>query len=155
MAHLISFSNWEDHSKNISLQVNRFGLPDAEYVVRSFWSCKSWLCDEKAPLFTGTVQPHETVLLAVRWRSVGKGSYIGGNIHISQGLEVEKLRNEKNKIDIWFSQKKRLCGHIDLVLPRKPKKATHNGKSVDWVTVNSAIYRFILWDDPGLLSIHY
>ncbi|MDO9545441.1 MAG: alpha-galactosidase [Pelolinea sp.] len=153
--HLVSFSNWEDQFINISFKSEMFGMPDAAYIVSSFWNHKTWMCEQRFPLFVGTIQPHETVLLAVRKQTKNNISYIGSDLHISQGLEVENLQIENNEIKLQFSDHKRLYGHIDFMLPGKPKETTHNGKKVDWIMVNNAIYRFMVDDDPGLFSITY
>ena len=153
--HLVSYSNWGDDSTNITLRTGMFGLPDAAYIVSSFWESKSWLCEKNNPLFTGVIQSHESVLLAVRKQTKDAIYFIGSNLHISQGLEVESLQIEKNEINLRFSDHKRLCGHIDIMLPDEPKKANHNNKKVDWVSLNDAVYRFLINDDPGLLTISF
>lgn len=153
--HLVSFSNWEDISIDISLRPEEFGLPKAAYTVSSFWENKSWECGKNVPLFEGSVQPHGTILLSVRRCTKESISYVGSNLHISQGLEVEKLKFGKNKLNLWFSKHKRLCGHIDLVIPNEPIRAVHNDKKADWIFLYNRVYRFMIDDDPGLLTIDY
>ena len=154
--HLVSYSNWKDQSLDVSLGREAFGLKSEEYVVSSFWDSTSWHVGENDRLFSGTILPHGTILLAVRELKKIESSYIGSNLHISQGLEIERFQIGEGGLNLQFSRDKRLTGYLELSLPSIPRSAIHQGKAVKWVRTNNSSYRFFLeGEDPGKLSITY
>jgi alpha-galactosidase len=154
--HLISYSNWKAQPLEVSLGCEAFGLKNEEYIVSSFWDSTSWRVGKNDLLFSGTILPHVTLLLAVRALKKAESFYIGSNLHISQGLEIERFQIGNGELNLQFSQEKRLAGYIELSLPSIPRAATHQGKVVKWVPTNAGSYRFFLEDEnPGILSITY
>ena len=154
--HLVSYSNWKNKPLDVSLGYEAFGLKKDEFIVSSFWNSKSWRVGEKDLLFSGTILPHATVLLAVRILKKNGSFYIGSDLHISQGLEIEKCQFSKRELNLQFSQEKRLTGYIELSLPRIPRSANHQGKAVKWIRTSESSYRFFIeGENPGTLSITY
>ena len=154
--YLISYSNWKDQPIDVSLGNEAFGLKSEEYIVSSFWDSTSWRVGENDLLFSGTILPHATLLLAVRACKKAEGFYIGSNLHISQGLEIERFQVGKGELNLKFSRDKRLAGNIELSLPRIPRSVICQGKAVKWVQTDDSSYRFFLeYEDPDILSITY
>ena len=154
--HLVSYSNWKDQPLDVSLRCEAFSLKSEEYIVSSFWDSTSWVVSENDVLFSGTILPHATLLLAVRTLRKGEGSYIGSNLHISQGLEIERFQIGEGELNLQFSRDKQLAGYIELSLPRLPRSAIYQGKVVKWVRIRDSSYRFFLeGEDPDILSITY
>jgi alpha-galactosidase len=152
---IVSFSNWGNAPINKSLQAEDFGLPKGTYYVSSFWESQSWECGKNTPIYEGIVQPHETILLSVRQYSQESIFFIGSNLHISQGLEIEKMTFSKNEIHFQFSNDRHLEGFIDLLLPKVPKKSVLNNSAIEYIPKGRNIYRFKIEGDPGLLTISY
>ena len=154
--HLVSYSNWKDQPIDVSLGCEAFGLKSEEYVVSSFWDSTSWRVGENDLLFSGTILPHGTILLAVRELKKKEGFYIGSDLHISQGLEIERFQIGERELNLQFSLDKRLAGYIELSLPGIPRSAVHQGKAVKWVRTSDNSYRFFLeGEDPGIFTITY
>jgi len=140
----------------VSLGREEFGLKSEEYIVSSFWDSTSWRVRKNDLLFSGTILPHGTILLAVRELKKIECFYIGSNLHISQGLEIERFQIGEGELNLQFSRGKRLEGYIELSLPSIPRSVIHQGKVVKWVRTSDSSYRFLLeGEDPGLLSITY
>ncbi|MCD6577592.1 MAG: alpha-galactosidase [Anaerolineaceae bacterium] len=154
--HLVSFSNWKDQPLNISLGCEAFGLKKDEFIISSFWDSTSWRVGEGEYLFSGTVLPHATVLLAIRSLKKNECFYIGSDLHISQGLEIEKCSFGKRELNLQFSQGKVLTGYIELSLPDVPQSAIYQGKGIEWIRISENGYRFFIeGENPGILSVMY
>ena len=154
--HLVSYSNWKDQSLDVSLGCEAFNIKSEKYLVSSFLDSTSWRVGENDMLFSGNILPHATLLLAVRALQEGEGFYIGSNLHISQGLEIERFQIGEGELNLEFLRGKRLTGYIELSLPRMPRSAIYHGKTVKWIRTRHSSYRFFLeCEDPDILSITY
>ena len=153
--HIASFSNWGNAPIQKMIHAEDFDLPNGHYFISSFWKNQSWECEEKTPLFEGVVQPHETILLSIRKYAQESVFFVGSNLHISQGLEIEEMTCGKNTIHILFSRHRRLEGFIDLILPKEPKSSFLGQNKIKYVQQGHNIYRFMIDNDPGMLTIDY
>lgn len=125
--HLISISNWGDHGKDITLDLKEYQLPAGKYWARSFWDQKTYQIDEDGILPLKGVPAHGTVVLALRRKEEGKVQYLGSDLHISQGQEINNWKTKGKKLEIEFALPRKADGQVEFYLPEKPKCITFNG----------------------------
>jgi alpha-galactosidase len=147
--HLLARFNWEDTPQDLSLLPGDFDLdPRPAYWGREFWRSEVGLLSEKGWAFPAC-PPHSVILLAVRPHTPERPQYLGSDLHISQGLELESWRWEPSSGELSFclSRPDRARGVVDLALPRPPRLAALNGKPLTWEQFDPGVYRFALQFD--------
>jgi alpha-galactosidase len=147
--HLLATFNWDDQTRDKEIPLERFGLDAGKiYLARSFWDGAT---DEVASghLTLKGIPPHGVRLLALRPAppqsppfTGGMGSvYLGGNLHISQGLEVETFQVSEKVLKLHIQKPGSSHGQVDLYLPEAPHKVIVNSQSTSWESLAKDIYR--------------
>ncbi len=89
--NLISFTNWSDHQAAFHLSLDQFDLDSrVDWIVREFWHGTPFICHQ-GRLPELQMPPHATWVAATRKLLPGSVQYVGSDLHISQGLEIENL----------------------------------------------------------------
>ena len=122
---LLAWFNWSEKEVEKCLDFADFKIDPGEYWVRSFWDGRLIKANLKDGLYRGKVTPHGCVLLAVRIADTRMGMYLGSNLHISQGLELEDWSCSKQKMD--FRLKTRMDGLVDIYVPWRPYEVSVDG----------------------------
>ncbi|OGO34814.1 MAG: hypothetical protein A2W35_12825 [Chloroflexi bacterium RBG_16_57_11] len=141
--HLLALFNWEDAPKDLTLLPGDFSLdPQAAYWAREFWRGQTRLLNETGWAFPAC-PPHSAILLAMRRQSPDQPQYLGSDLHISQGLEVDSWQWDPAPRELAFrlSRPGRAQGIVDLALPRPPRRAELNGLPLDWEQQATGVYR--------------
>ncbi len=115
--HLAALFNWEDQEQDLAFHWRDFNLePGLTYLAREFWTGKVLRMDQGGRVFK-SVPAHSCLLLAVR--PVGeKPLYLGGDLHISQGLEVTRWVPGPHGLRFRLERPGRVEGGVDLWLPQ-------------------------------------
>jgi alpha-galactosidase len=140
--HLLAVFNWADQPETEQpLELSRFQLPPGRYLAREFWT-------GAVHKFAGVnlpvpeIPPHGVRLLSLRSLNVPDlPLYSGGNLHLSQGLEVQTWSAGQDGVDFVLKRPGQAQGHMDLYLPVPPFEISVNQKSSNWSTINPDIYR--------------
>jgi len=140
--HVLAYFNWQDAAREIRLRPEDFRLPADDYWVRSFWDNRVWNTTGKKKLFAAVLQPHATLLLALRAYQPEKAAYLGSSLHISQGMEVGKWINSDRSINLHLSPGRQARACVDVYLPAKIEQALFEGKPIKWEEVGVHCYRF-------------
>jgi alpha-galactosidase len=157
--HLIALFNWEDQARQESVRLSDFYLETTpEYYAREFWSGKTHLVsaqDDSPPrLDVGEIPAHGCVLLAVRPCQLNRSQYIGGNLHISQGLEVTAWEQAGDRLSFRLERPGQSQGHIDLTSTRQPSVVSLNQQPTGWETLGERLYRIHLdFDRQALVEL--
>ncbi len=151
--HLLALFNWQDTPQNLTLRLSDFYLDSqADYWAREFWTGEIYRISQQSiphgQLTFKSVNPHGAILLAVRPYRSHHPQYLGGNLHISQGLEVTSWQCQsvvgdvaEKSLTFDLQRPGDAQGQIDLALPQPPKKVTVNQHPISWQTVQAGIYR--------------
>lgn len=151
--HLLALFNWKDTSQNLTLRLSDFYLDSqVEYWAREFWRGEvARISQRSAPrgqLTFKDVSPHGVVLLAVRLCRAYQPQYLGGDLHISQGLEVvgwqwqgEGSAAAGKGLQFTLQRPGEAHGQVDLALPHSPREITINQQPVAWQTIQEGVYR--------------
>jgi alpha-galactosidase len=156
--HVMGLFNWDERARNLVLSLNEFYLdPSGQYHARSFWDGKSYFISGgstgKGEIILQGVPPHGVALISLRKHIPWMPSYLGSDLHISQGLEVShwewhadsgagKTSAVAGKLALGLERPGKACGEIFLYLPSEPVQATLNGDSLPWKQLGPEIYDF-------------
>ncbi len=143
---LLAYFNWEDHPISLSLNLADYHLtPEKPYWVRSFWDQKTALVQDGCYVIT-RLAAHGAALLAVRPVHTGQPQYLGGNLHISQGVEVTAWQGKRDQVRLQLDLPRSASGQVELSLPFVPKSviAVEGNKefALSWKAVNQGRYLF-------------
>jgi alpha-galactosidase len=159
--HLVALFNWKDEAQDKFLNINDFYLAGSEEMyARDFWAGKTHLIrydDEHEKSITFTKVPaHGVVLLALRPRYAYRPQYLGGNLHISQGLEVTTWRPDDRSLEFEIERPGRTQGKIELAIPGQIETASSNHVQIDWESEIEGIYTFDLdFEHNASIEIKY
>ncbi|HSF81503.1 MAG TPA: glycoside hydrolase family 36 protein [Anaerolineales bacterium] len=154
--HLLALFNWEDRPQDLTISLADFGLDPASitpdlYYARPFWGIESAYIpagfSEALPMPGGEltlpgIPAHGVALLAVRRLRPGVPTYLGSDLHISQGLEVSAWEPATAGLNLQLQRPGRALGHLELSLPAPPKLAFLDQQPLSWQTHREHIYRF-------------
>ena len=141
--HLLALFNWEDSPQDMTLLPDDYGLdPQMTYWAREFWCGETRLLSETGWTFPAC-PPHSAVLLAARPQTPDQPRYLGSDLHISQGLEVESWRWDSAAGELTFCLRRpgRTQGMIDLALPGTIQSVSLNGEALAWRGLDGVGYR--------------
>lgn len=155
--HLLAYFNWSDHLQTAQVDLSDYRLPPGEYWARSFWDGKTWHWDGNHGLKFENIPPHGGVVLAVRQALAPEiAQYLGGDLHISQGVEVREWQVTPQQVRLIMELPRRVAGEVELLLPEPPAQATINGETCSWRALGERRYAFNLsFDQHGELQITY
>jgi alpha-galactosidase len=154
--HLIARFNWDDRPRKIPLRLNDYHLnPQAEYHARSFWDGRLYRI-AAGELDLDPIPPHGVVLMALRRRKPGLPQYLGGNLHVSQGLEVRRWAPEATKVTLELRRPGRAQGEVSIVLPGSSVEAELTGHPIKPEADGEGRHRFALaFERRANLTIHW
>ncbi len=139
---LIAGFNWDDRERECEFSAADIDLPAGQDVfVRSFWGEKVWLARAGEPIFSGRLPAHGTVLLALRTAGSDSPLFLGSDLHISQGLEVDEWNHQQNELQFALALGRTAEGYIDLYLPNGLKRAELNGKPTAFGVLGEGCWR--------------
>ena len=144
--HLLAIFNWDEKERDEAIPLERFGL-DGEFFVRSFWDGITGEVRGGALPLKG-IPPHGVKLLALTPspspRGRGELRYIGSDLHISQGLEIQTFGvSETPKVlTLELARPGHAQGQIDLYLPHPPREVSLNNLLIAWQSLPEQVYRF-------------
>ncbi|MBN2501732.1 MAG: alpha-galactosidase [Anaerolineales bacterium] len=153
--NVLAHINWSDKAQDFNFYPGEFGLyASQDYFVREFWSGQTQRLTE-ARLTFPQVPPHGVVLLAVR-PAEEKPTYLGGGVHISQGLEVTSWERPAGGLEIGLQAAGQVDGVVDLYLPKEVKTATLDGGALELEACGDHVYRFaVAFDKQAILRMQW
>ncbi len=118
--HLLARFNWNDYPINVQLKKQDFGIDEGDYFIRSFWDRRTWCIDGNDFLYDGKISAHGVALLALRKNENSPATYLGSDLHISQGLEVSSWNSTEKHLEFQIKPGKKMAGSIDLKMKSQP-----------------------------------
>jgi alpha-galactosidase len=147
--HLLALFNWADESRDLTLHLGDCYLESmGEMYAREFWSGKTYLIppsgQSPSKIVSKNVLPHGVRLFALRPRRPHIPQYLGGDLHISQGLEVTDWQFKNGQLNFTISRPGNAQGRIEIAAPGSIKSAILGDKSIRWNEVAQGRYTFQL-----------
>lgn len=141
---LLARFNWDESPRTLALKPAEFGLEDGLWAGREYWSGQVWSSDAEG--ITLQVPAHGVALAAVRRLQPDEPAYLGGDLHISQGLEVKTWAWDAASgcLSLSLERPGPVNGEIDLFLPHSPQDARVDGQNLGWASPCQGVYRFKL-----------
>ena len=137
---LLAVLNWFDTNWNKSILLEKLGLPEGKYFAREFWTDAISQTSEGILTFD-QIPAHGVRLVALRPAQLDQACYLGGNFHISQGLEITQWSESSLSLNFQIEKPGNNQGQIDLYLPQPPTMITANQKAIKWQALDKDIYR--------------
>jgi alpha-galactosidase len=146
---LLAVFNWEGQSRDRRVPFSQAGLNPGDYFARDFWSGEvQRISGDLLPV--RSIPAHGVKLYALRALPASSADgplmtapiYLGGDLHISQGLEVINWHAESHGVQFELDRPGESRGVIDLFLPWHPQKASMDRISLPWQPLAAGIYRF-------------
>ena len=141
--YLLAFFNWNEHERTISIPLEKLALPSDHYIAREFWSATITQITGES-LTIERIPAHGVRLLALRSFQTEQASYLGSDLHISQGMEVTQWLETPQNIHLRLEKSGQNQGQIYLYLPHPPSWITANQNEIHWQVQENNIYRLPL-----------
>jgi alpha-galactosidase len=129
---LLAVFNWDEKGQEMSLSLSDFDLTEnQEYSAREFWGNSN--SEFKTHKIRNGMMPsmhipaHGVALFAIRSILEGVPTYIGSDLHISQGLEVTSWDADDDGLHLVIKRPGNAQGGIVLNLPKSPQSVILNG----------------------------
>jgi alpha-galactosidase len=148
--HLLAVFNWKNHPAALKFSPKNFNLPlDPIYWYREFWSGEIGKMAMTSPIIFENVPAHGVRVIAARQYQPGLLTYLGSEIHISQGLEIGEWHANEKQISLRIEVGRRADGHISIYLPWEASEARLDQRSCTIHSEGQGIYNIELQDAEG------
>ena len=140
--NLFGILNWNSFELSAEFTLDDLFLnPQDEYFACSFWDGKLDTV-ENGKLFIEKIPPHGIKVISMRKANdKHKAQYLGGNLHISQGLEVDTWQETEKQLHFTINRPGLTKGYIYLYIPKGISHATLNQNPINPKPKGNNIYQ--------------
>jgi alpha-galactosidase len=118
---LLAEFNWADAAAEMAFSPQAFHLPEEGiWWVREFWTGQIGQMSTNSPIHLHNVPAHGVRVLAARPYTPEQPAYLGGELHLSQGLEIKAWHPQPNGLSFSLEFGHQGSGRIFLYLPKRP-----------------------------------
>lgn len=118
--HLLGLFNWDDQPASLEFSNQKFHLPkDQVFWCREFWYGQIRQMGPGSPMRFQDVPSHGVRVIAARSYTPDQPTYLGSNIHLSQGLEISQWEVSSNNITLQLELGRQASGKLYVYLPWK------------------------------------
>ncbi len=114
---LIAWYNSADTARHFQLDGAQFQLAAQDAWVREFWSGRAHFLPAGSTWDFGEVAPHGIFAAAVRRAEPGRVQYLGGDLHLSQGLEVRRWLESADGVEMTVDVGRQAAGKVVCAVP--------------------------------------
>ena len=160
--YLLAVFNWSSKAGDQHYSFGKLDLSFGNYFAREFWSGEvSQIADNRISI--RNIPAHGVKLIALTPISSQNQvdekipHYLGGDLHISQGLEVKKWSiSASGYVDMELNRPFQSRGIFDLFLPEEPAQLSIDGGKIRWEQMKDHLFRFhISMDKSAKIRIVY
>jgi alpha-galactosidase len=151
--HILGLFNWGESPADLSLDLGDFFLnPQQEHFASSFWENRIYRIDGMHTFHS--IPAHGGIVAAIRPVIDRKPAYLGGNLHISQGLEVTASKASAGVFELMLERPGDASGEVLVYLPGELDEAVLNGNKVAWTAELEGVYRLaVRFNKSGSLRL--
>ncbi len=154
--HILARFNWADQPVDLQIDPVEYHLEAGHYFYREFWSGQIGEVSGKDPIHFRAVPAHGCVLIALRRKVAEKATYLGSDLHFSQGIELVEWQETGDEVNLTLRLPRSAGGNILLYLPRGEGETQVNGFPEKLVPVTDDIYSLrVQVDGFCKINIHY
>ncbi|MEA3325770.1 MAG: alpha-galactosidase [Chloroflexota bacterium] len=148
--YLLALFNWDDNPSPLRFTPQAFKLPQEQtWWLHEFWTGAIGQMSETKPFTCSDVPAHGVRVLAARQYQADQPTYLGSDLHLSQGLEISDWRVGDHEVLLRFDLGRQASGKIDLYLPGQPEGAWFHGQPALVHDQGSGIYTLNIEDVDG------
>jgi len=129
--HVLAAFNWQDQEADLKLSPADFDLPEGDYWVSEFWGGKVICVENEESVVFPAIPAHGCVVTAWRRAPSGQSVYLGGDLHISQGLEVAEWQSTGKGVKATIRLPRKTSGVVRIGVPEAVSSVSVNGKSLE------------------------
>ncbi|MDY6872905.1 MAG: glycoside hydrolase family 36 protein [Chloroflexota bacterium] len=123
---LLAKFNWADSQKDLTFSLANFDLPaDEIWWSREFWTGVLGQLGPNTPLTFRDVPAHGGRVLAVRPFNSNQPTYLGSDLHLSQGQEIAAWEIGDGELAFKFKLGRQAAGRVYFYLPWTPAGVWH------------------------------
>ncbi len=141
--HLLGLFNWQDQPQKPTFDPAKFRLPQGQsWWLRSFWDSQIQRVKPGHPLILGEIPAHGACAIAIRQYQPDQPCYLGSNLHISQGLEVQSFDFDPKKqtLSMTLHLGHDARGSIFLYLPWQPDSVQVDQQAVQLTALGKGVF---------------
>jgi alpha-galactosidase len=138
--HVVAVFNWADEEQDSNIAFEKIALPAGDYFAHEFWQGATTRISGST-LNLKSIPAHGVKLLALRPAPTDQACYLGGDLHISQGLEVVQWSVTPKNLKLRLERPGKAQGQIYLYLPRPPESVIIQDKEFTCQPIGEGIYR--------------
>ena len=125
---MIALFNWSDVAADLKFDLRDWNLADKHWLMREFWTGEMAVIDQGYTF--QKVEAHGVRVLALL--TMNSPSYLGSDLHISQGIELKEWKAESDKLSFTLNLDRKTSGVCYLWADRIPTSVTQNGSAAIW-----------------------
>ncbi len=129
---VIALFNWSDQPCDLVFDPNDWGLEGSCHLMREFWTGELAVVDKQHTF--SQVPAHGVRLVAIR--PVRPFSYVGSDLHISQGMEIVNWVTDDNELEFQLNLGHHAEGNCYLWVEAPPRQVFQNGNPTSWQTLD-------------------
>jgi alpha-galactosidase len=119
--YLLALINWDNKPAPVKFSPQDFNLLHEQvYWLHEFWTGEIGKMSAKGPFTFYQVPAHGIRVLAVRPYHPEQPMYLGGDVHLSQGLEIKDWQVTDKEVKLRFNLGRIAAGNLYFYLPWKP-----------------------------------
>jgi alpha-galactosidase len=146
--HLLGIINWEDKDTSLTFSPEVFKLPVGKtWWLREFWTGAIGKMGDDAAYTFQDITAHGCRVVAARPFHSKHPTYLGSDIHLSQGMEVSAWQAGEKNLRTKLKLNRQITGKSFLYLPWKPKSTRLGNEQIALLEVEPKIYQITL-DKP-------
>jgi len=148
--HLLAIFNWGDEPTSLAFSPQKFHLEeDQVYWCREFWGGQIGQMSADSPLTLYDIPPHGVRVVAARHYDADQPTYLGGDIHLSQGLEISQWKVEDRLVSMHFDLGRQAGGKLYFYLPWRPAGFWEKNQSFMMSDQGKGVYSVEVEDIDG------
>ncbi len=128
--HILARFNWTDEPVKISFSPAEYHLGEGTWHLREFWSGATGTFSGDSPYDAGIIPVYGSVVVAVRRFAAGVPAYLGGDLHISQGMELAEWLPGQLELNFTLRLPRIAEGEVAVFLPEPLLECEVNGSPV-------------------------
>jgi hypothetical protein len=142
--HILGAFNWDEKLHDFKLTPASFGLDEGEYWLCEFWTGHLRKFSSAKPAVYKKIMPHGGVVCSARLVDDELAAYLGGDLHISQGLEVAEWDETEMGLEFTLRLPRTAEGNIVISVPRPAAQVIVNGELIEPTRVNDQVLQIPL-----------
>lgn len=129
--YILASFNWSHKAVSREITLADYHLNPGRYVVREFWTGEIGTLGDSQPYKIEQIPAHGCAVLSVRQADDDIPTYLGSDLHISQGMEMVEWEAATNSVRATLRLPRKASGKVVLRIPGGNWEITVNDQAVN------------------------